>query len=50
MLKRIFEKDALIIGTQWDLPPDEIPKDRIIKQINYPGGLPAFLFVETKVK
>ena len=42
--------NILLIAAPWDLPPDKIPKENIIKTINFLNGKTGFLFVETKPK
>ncbi len=41
-------KDALIIGSYWDLLPEFVPQDRIVKTVYYPSEEPAFIFVDTR--
>ncbi|KKQ95766.1 MAG: hypothetical protein UV74_C0013G0373 [Candidatus Woesebacteria bacterium GW2011_GWB1_43_14] len=42
-------ENALLIGSPWDFPEDFDAK-RIMKIIQFPGGKPAFYFVETNEK
>lgn len=44
----IIPGGALIIGSYWDLPANEVPSSKVIKVLNYPSGKPAFVFVDTR--
>lgn len=41
--------NTLLIGSQWDFP-ENFPKNWIDKQIDFPTGEPALLFIETSPK
>lgn len=38
--------DLLLIASPWDLPPDKIPQDKVLKKINFLNGKLGFLFVK----
>lgn len=39
-------KNMLLVASPWDLPPDQIPSDKILKKIYFLNGKLGFLFVK----
>lgn len=40
-------KNSLLIASFWQLPPNEIPNDQIVKVVSLYNGMPMFYLVET---
>ncbi|MFH1561399.1 MAG: hypothetical protein ABID04_02355, partial [Patescibacteria group bacterium] len=42
-----YRNNTLLVSAPWDLPPDQVAEDKIVKKIFFKNGLLGFLLVET---